>query len=122
MPWGIGGKRHQKRSSAIASAMGRPPPAAKASLIVVRRGSRRRLRHPAQLTLEDGAVLAIDKALPGDLPAGYHTLRYLDEDRDTKLIVSPGVCYLPERLAHLGLVGPALCAAILGQLGDRRFR
>ena len=70
--------------------------------MVVRRGSRRRLRHPAQLTLEDGAVLAIDKALPGDLPAGYHTLRYLDEDRDTKLIVSPGVCYLPKRLRIWG--------------------
>ena len=86
----------------ITSAMGRPPPAAKASLMVVRRGSRRRLRHPAQLTLEDGAVRAIDKALPGDLPAGYHTLRYLDEDRDTKLIVSPGVCYLPKRLRIWG--------------------
>jgi len=86
----------------ITSAMGRPPPAAKASLMVVRCGSRRQLHHPAQLTLEDGAVLAVDKALPGDLPPGYHTLRYLDEDRDTKLIVSPGVCYLPERLRIWG--------------------
>lgn len=86
----------------ISSAMGRPPPAAKASLMVVRRGSPRRLRHPAQLTLEDGAVRAIDKALPGDLPAGYHTLRYLDEDRDTKLIVSPGLCYLPKHLRIWG--------------------
>jgi 4-alpha-glucanotransferase len=92
----------QETLAALAAAMGQPPRNAKGLLIVARRGSRRRLRHPAQLTLEDGAVLSVDKALPGDLPAGYHTLRYLDEDRNTKLIVCPGVCYLPERLRIWG--------------------
>jgi len=70
--------------------------------MVVQRGQRRLLRAAARITLEDGAVLCAHDALPGDLPAGYHTLRYLDEDRDTKLIVSPGVCYLPEHLCVWG--------------------
>lgn len=88
--------------AAITAAMGRRRPNVNSSLIVTVRGTARRLRHAAQVTLEDGAVLSFDKALPGDLPAGYHTLRYLDRERETKLIVSPGVCYLPEHLRVWG--------------------
>ena len=82
-------------------------------------GISRPLRHPAQVTLEDGAVLCFDKALSSDLPARYHTLRYLDE-RDTRLIVTPEVCYLPERL-RMGLVGAAR-ATICWSMGHWRFR
>ena len=88
--------------TAIDAAMGKPAPEAEASVMVVRRGHRGLLHSPAQITLEDGALLCVDEALPRDLPAGYHTLRYLDEDRDIKLIVSPGVCYLPEHLRIWG--------------------
>jgi 4-alpha-glucanotransferase len=70
--------------------------------MVVRRGERKKLRGAAEVKLEDGAALRCDNALPGDLPAGYHTLRYLSDDREIKLIVSPGVCYLPEHLRIWG--------------------
>ena len=86
----------------IAAAMGRRRQSAKASVIVVRRGSQRKLRHAAQITLEDGAVLSCEQKLPGDLPAGYHTLRYLDADRETRLIVASAACYLPEHLRVWG--------------------
>ncbi len=92
----------QETLAALAAAMGQPPRKAKQSVIVVRRGLRRPLRHPAQVTLEDGAVLPFDRALSSDLPAGYHTLRYLDEERDIRLIVTPEICYLPERLRIWG--------------------
>jgi hypothetical protein len=51
---------------------------------------------PAEITLEDAAILRIDAALPRDLPLGYHTLRYRDSARGIRLIVSPGRCYLPD--------------------------
>ena len=54
------------------------------------------LSGPAEITLEDGAVLRIETTLPRDLPLGYHTLRYRDSVRDIRLIVSPGRCYLPD--------------------------
>ena len=92
-------KRHKKTIAAIEAAMGKPPPEAKAAVMVVQRGQRRPLRAAARITLEDGAVLCAHDALPGDLPAGHHMLRYFDEDRDTKLIVSLGVCHLAWALA-----------------------
>ena len=92
----------QETVAAIQASMGRPGAEAEAPVVVVRRGRRKRLRDPAEVTLEDGAVLRVDKALPVDLPAGYHTLRYLDDSRETKLIVSPGVCYLPPHLRTWG--------------------
>jgi antitoxin (DNA-binding transcriptional repressor) of toxin-antitoxin stability system len=67
-------KRHKKTIAAIAAAMGKPPPEAKAAVMVVQRGQRRPLRAAARITLEDGAVLCAHDALPGDLPGGY---RYL---------------------------------------------
>ena len=84
----------QETLAALAAAMGQPPRKAKQSVIVVRRGLRLLLRHPAQVTLEDGAVLCFDKALSSDLRAGYHMLRYLDEERDTRLIVTPKGCVI----------------------------
>jgi hypothetical protein len=52
----------QETLAALAAAMGQPPLKAKRSVIVVRRGLRRPLRHPAQVMLENGAVLRFDKA------------------------------------------------------------
>ena len=103
MVWESGVKRHKKTIAAIEAAMGKPPPEAKAAVMVVQRGQRRPLRAAARITLEDGAELCAHDALPGDLAAGYHTLRSLEEDRATKLIVSPGVCHLPEPLRVWGV-------------------
>jgi 4-alpha-glucanotransferase len=88
--------------AAILEAMGREEGEAEASLIVVRSGQRKRLRGPAEIALEDGALLQTGAALPRELPLGYHTLRYLDSGQEVKLIVSPGCCYLPPELRVWG--------------------
>jgi 4-alpha-glucanotransferase len=71
-------------------------------LLVVRRGQRKRLKAPAEIVFEGGGVLNARTTLPRDLPLGYHTLRYLDGDRNIRLIVSPGVCFLPKALRAWG--------------------
>jgi 4-alpha-glucanotransferase len=50
-----------------------------------------------RLDLEDGSSVDIDGTLPGDLPLGYHRL----ED-GTRVIVSPGRCFLPPDLRVWG--------------------
>src|SRR6187431_93027 len=54
----------------------------------------RALTGPAELVLEDGASLAVDRELPATLPFGYHQLRPRDGGAPTLLIVSPGRCFL----------------------------
>jgi 4-alpha-glucanotransferase len=88
--------------AAIVAAMGQTPEEGAAPVWVVRRGERKPLSGPAEITLEDGTRLRAEIELPQDLPLGYHRLRYLDRERETKLILSPGVCYLPERLRIWG--------------------
>jgi 4-alpha-glucanotransferase len=51
---------------------------------------------PAELGLEGGGVLTVDRALPLDLPSGYHTIRRRGERADARLIVAPRRCFLPE--------------------------
>jgi len=82
--------------------MGQPEAEIYAPLIVVRRGQRKRLKAPAEIIFEAGGALSVRTTLPRDLPLGYHTLRYLNGDRDIRLIVSPGVCFLPEDLREWG--------------------
>ncbi len=65
-------------------------------------GESRRLDAPARLFTEDGAELDVVDALPPDLPVGYHRLARRDGDRETRLIVSPRTCYLPDRLHTWG--------------------
>jgi 4-alpha-glucanotransferase len=62
--------------------------------IVIRRGERPAVG-PADVLLEDGAVLSVNSTLPADLPLGYHELHGRDQDRVVRLIVSPGACPLP---------------------------
>jgi 4-alpha-glucanotransferase len=88
--------------ASIHDAMGPPTAEAESAVLVVARGDARALRAPAEIELEDRTVLRAQTTLPADLPIGYHSLRYRDADRDTKLIVSPGVCFLPEHLRIWG--------------------
>ena len=88
--------------AALLEAMGQPEAEIDAPLIVVRRGQRKRLKAPAEIIFEAGGALSVRTTLPRDLPLGYHTLRYLNGDRDIRLIVSPGVCFLPEDLRMWG--------------------
>lgn len=104
-------KTTEETCSAILDAMGQQESNAEQPLLVVRRGQRKRIQSPAEVTLEDGTVLRVETTLPSDLPLGYHTLRSLDTDDGTRLIVSPGCCYLPEQLrVWVGRFNSMLCA------------
>lgn len=72
------------------------------SLIMLRKGERKRLERPAVITLETGEKLEAQKQLPPDLPHGYHTLQFENEQQARQLIVSPGKCFLPENLKTWG--------------------
>ena len=87
--------------AAIAEAMEEPEREGD-PVLVVQQGQRKRLREPAEVTLEDGAVIRTKRTLPSDLPLGYHSLRYLDGGEPIRLIVSPKLCYLPEDLRIWG--------------------
>jgi 4-alpha-glucanotransferase len=88
--------------TALLKAMGQQEAEKDAPVLVVRRGQRKRLKAPAEITFEDGGALSVKTTLPRDLPLGYHTLRYLDGNRNIRLIVSPGVCFLPKDLRVWG--------------------
>jgi len=64
----------------------------------------RPLRHlgPGQLTLEDGATVAVDGAIPFDLPMGYHRYNPASGGPAVPVIVSPGRCWLPDDLRAWG--------------------
>ena len=82
--------------AAVAAAMGQPPPGKRR---IGHGGTSRpteKIARSGGTDLEDGAILRCENTLPGDLPNGYHRLRYLSDDCDSNLIVSPGVCYLPD--------------------------
>lgn len=84
--------------AALRAAMGAdggdPPPA---PVMVVRRGERRTLTGRGRITLEDGATLNVDRALPSDLPPGYHVLSLGTKAEPTRLIVAPRRCPMPAR-------------------------
>ncbi len=61
-----------------------------------------RVNEPAELTLEDGSRLNIKGRLPWDLPIGYHALKSLRTEESTRILVSPGHCYLPRSLRIWG--------------------
>jgi 4-alpha-glucanotransferase len=92
--------------AALMKAMGaegkEKPDSGEGRVKVIRAGEKMPLKSPAELALEDGTVVRVEKALPPDLPPGYHELRLLREKRSLSLIVSPGKCYLPEGLRIWG--------------------
>jgi 4-alpha-glucanotransferase len=99
------GKRREappETIAAIQASMGTPPRDRAEPVLVARSGQRRRLRGPAQITLGDGAVLPVQEVIPNDLPPGYHSLRYIDQERPTPLIIGPRACYFPARLRIWG--------------------
>ena len=103
------GKRHEATGEtirAILEAMDAgdegTPQAEDNSLMLVRTGQPKRLERPALITLEKGGKLEAQKQLPTDLPPGYHSLRFENEQQARLLIVSPGKCFLPEDLKTWG--------------------
>ena len=78
---------------------GSRPPAAKVR--VVQLGRSTGLRGPGELHLEDGRSIPVDRATPAGLPLGYHDFRP-SRGEPTRLIVTPGRCYLPDDLRWWG--------------------
>jgi 4-alpha-glucanotransferase len=74
-----------------------PPPS---PVIVARAGAP--APGPGELTLEDGAVLAIEDRFPQDLPIGYHRFRLRDRDVSQPVIARPEKCHLPPELKVWG--------------------
>ncbi|HEX3785427.1 MAG TPA: 4-alpha-glucanotransferase [Pseudonocardiaceae bacterium] len=63
--------------------------------IVLRLGATRPLSAPGEIHCEDGTVRAADRAIPVDLPLGYHRLRIGETERT--LIVVPDALAQPPR-------------------------
>ena len=80
---------------AAMEASGERPPDAD-GVRVVHAGEQVDVGGPVRLTTEDGGELDLgDGRLPPDLPLGYHTLTDPEDGAETRLIVSPGRCFLP---------------------------
>jgi 4-alpha-glucanotransferase len=78
-------------------------PALEAAPVVHRQGAPfPAIAGPAELRLEDGAMLGADRGLPPDLPLGYHEILPLDGGPARRLIVAPARCHLPEGLRAWG--------------------
>ena len=69
---------------------------------IVRAGESPFIAAPGRLTLEDGTVLGVERALPPDLPIGYHHLEPRTGREQTLVIVTPGACHLPDDLRTWG--------------------
>ncbi len=102
---GVWRQSSETTRAAVLAAMGAEPgasPPGAPRVRVVRRGQRLRLDGPADLVLEDGAVVRAGERLPRDLPLGYHELRPVDGGPAVRLIASPGRCHLPRGLRAWG--------------------
>jgi 4-alpha-glucanotransferase len=69
---------------------------------VIDAGETRSVGEPSELRCEDGAVLPASSYLPRDLPLGYHELVGLETGGRTRVIVTPGQCFLPDDLFTWG--------------------
>ncbi len=101
-----------------------PPPRSR-PVWFVRQGTGPEVQRPAEVTLEDGAELRITRALPPDLPLGYHELAPSDGGQVTRLIVVPDRCHLPADLHVWGWMVQLYATRSrsswgIGDLGDLR--
>ncbi|HEY3592839.1 MAG TPA: 4-alpha-glucanotransferase, partial [Polyangiaceae bacterium] len=92
---------------------------------VIGPGETRSVGEPSELRLEDGADLAVSGYLPRDLPLGYHELIGRETGVRTRVIVSPGQCFLPEDLFTWGFAVQLYATRSrkswgIGDLGDLR--
>jgi len=98
--WQTTPERTRARLHAAMGIDGRDRPAPPA-VRVLRPQDSSALDAPARLTLEDGTPFAVERALPADLPHGYHTIEPRGGAPIT-LIVTPGRCPLPNGLRAWG--------------------
>jgi 4-alpha-glucanotransferase len=88
----------------VQRAMQRPRSGARAyaDVWVIDQGETRPIVEPSLLRLEDGTTRPAGGYLARDLPIGYHELESLETGDRTRLIVTPGQCYLPDGLRTWG--------------------
>jgi 4-alpha-glucanotransferase len=80
---------------------------------------------PAEIVLEDGSSRTIDRALPRDMPAGYHQIKRRGGE-PSRLIIAPATCYLPGSFRAWGWAIQLYAARSrrswgIGDLGDLRW-
>jgi 4-alpha-glucanotransferase len=82
----------------------RPPPSGPTyrDVWVIGHGETRAIREPSQLRLEDGTVEPSGAYLRRDLPFGYHELESDESGERTRIVVTPGQCWLPDDLSTWG--------------------
>jgi len=83
--------------------------------LVLRLGSETHVGR-CDIGLEDGTSVPVNATLPPDLPAGYHELHPADGPT-RPLILSPGQCYLPQRLRMWGWAVQLYAARSRGSWG-----
>ncbi|HEX2056959.1 MAG TPA: 4-alpha-glucanotransferase [Actinomycetota bacterium] len=109
--------------AAVLEAMGAEGDAPPESPVVIARaGAGVDLGDTVEVRFEDGGSTRVDGLLPPDTPLGYHRVVARD-GRERELIVSPGKCYLPERLRSWGWAVQLYAARSarswgVGDLGD----
>jgi 4-alpha-glucanotransferase len=110
--WDIAGAWHEtpeETRRALRVAMGGmaefddPPPRSR-PVWFVRQGTGPPVERPAEVFLEDRTELRVSRALPPDLPLGYHELHPSDGGPVTRLVVVPDRCHLPPDLHVWGWV------------------
>ncbi len=92
---------------------------------VIRSGQTAPVPAPAELTLEDSATLRVDDSLPEDLPLGYHQLRAIEGEGQTRVIVCPEACPLDPHMRIWGWAAQLYAARStqswgIGDLADLR--
>ena len=119
------GRRHRPPAAtidAITKAMSGAP-GGEDRVLVVHSGARPALG-PAEIDLEDGTTVTIDRRLPADFPHGYHRLLRKGAP-EARLIVAPFACYLPDDFRTWGWAIQLYAARSrqswgIGDLGDLR--
>jgi 4-alpha-glucanotransferase len=101
--WGIAAGASPETTAALLAAMEAdataPPPT---TTWVVRAGEAVTAEGRWELTMEDGATVGIEGALPPGVPLGYHRLTDAGGQRSVRLIVVPERCFLPTDLEAWG--------------------
>ncbi len=122
------GRRHRPPKATVEaierSMAGRGRQGSPSRTLVVREGQGP-VTGPAEIRLEDGTSLTVDRALPRDLPTGYHQLQPR-RGQPRPLIVAPGACYLPAGFRTWGWAIQLYAARSrrswgIGDLGDLRW-
>jgi 4-alpha-glucanotransferase len=122
------GRRHRAPKATVQaierSMAARSRHAPRLETMVVREG-KRHATGPAEIRLEDGTSVTVDRALPRDLPAGYHQLQPR-RGKARPLIVAPGACHLPADFRTWGWAIQLYAARSrrswgIGDLGDLRW-